>query len=329
MFSLTPGEQFYAYASINQAGGEMRELTYVPLPVKPSSSFRMYRFTPTRMRSSSATAVHISELKFRQQGPPGSIINTRRAVASNPGGQNPASHGPEMAVDGKHETKWLDLNKGALVVEFPRALYKSVVLDEFCFTTGNDCEDRDPVQWRLDGSMTGAEWTPLHVQSHYFDTPRERRAQTPWFPFNTSDTVQEEETVPGSDEDTMPCLVTRATFEAQLRGVTSLSWQDFCAAIAPGPDFADRTLPGSHLLGILISLSAFSLNLLIWCQLTMLGTHHSPILGLVATLVYGFTLRTLLASGVTLGNRPAPSIGATALGRPWPWARRRKGLKQD
>lgn len=303
VFSLTPGEQFYAYASMQQAGGEMRELFYVPAPEKPSLSFRMYRFTPTRLRSDGATAVHISQLKFRKQGPPGAIINTRHATASNPGGQNPASQGPDMAIDGRRETKWLDLNKGSLLVIFPASVYEKSVVDEFSFVTGNDADDRDPVQWRLEGSMSGEEWTPLHVQSHFYDTPRERRTQTSWFPFHTAELKAPCHRI--ADPTSPPCLVTKAAFEAQLRGASCLSWRDFCALAAPRPELlaaGEVELPTS------VPAAAFGVNLLIWFLLAMLGMQHGPLLGLAAALLYALLLRKLM------GLEPS---APAAVARPW------------
>jgi len=316
-FSLTPGEQFYAYACITQANGEMPELTYVPTPVKPSLSFRLYRFTPTRLRSDAATAVQVSELSFRQRGPPGTTINLRHAVASNPGGHNPASQGPEMAIDGKRDTKWLDLNRGPLVVELPPSKYRDPSVDEFCFTTANDSDDRDPVQWRLEGSMTGADWTLLHVQSHLYETPRERRAQTAWFPFNTFD-LEQERLKPGEATPVAAqCLISRATFETHLRGVTCMNWQEFCAFATLATDARGAALARS---------AAFLLNLLIWSLLTMLGVHRSAAVGLAATLGYGFALRALLGL-----DRHPQSAGASpsTLAPARPWARRWKGVKQD
>merc|ERR1719419_1955843 len=247
---------------------------YEPTPVKPSLNFNMYRFTPTRLRSDSATAVQISEIHFRRRGPPGAIVNTRHAVASNPGGHNPASEGPEMAIDGKPDTKWLDLYRGALVVQFPSHAFPNMVaVDEFCFATASNHVDRDPVQWKLEGSLTGVEWTALHVQSFHYNTPRERMAQTAWFPFNTFGLSQE--TLANNPANPTGCLITRTAFEAHLCGATCLTWQELCDAAGHS---SAKNKP--HILGLLTKIGAFFLNLLIWCMLTMLGTRHSHAGGL-------------------------------------------------
>jgi len=174
------------------------------------------------------------------------------------------------------------------VVQFPNAGNA----DEFCFTTANNNIDRDPVQWKLEASLTGAEWTPLHVQSFRYDTPKERQAQTAWFPFDTANIEQERPATRAPGLARGPCVVTRAAFDARLRGAACMSWPEFCAVATAATDPSPNP---PAILDVAIWLAALLLNLIIWCLLTMLGTHHSPWVGLVAALAYGFLLRALVA----------------------------------
>lgn len=84
-----------------------------------------------------------------------------------------------MAIDGSMSTKWLDKQKGPLVIDFGTGTRAS----HFRFTTATDAVERDPVKWLLEGSDNAADWTVLQNQNAAYGTPTKRQATTPWFAF--------------------------------------------------------------------------------------------------------------------------------------------------
>ena len=69
--------------------------------------------------------------------------------ACNPGGHNPPGEDPAKALDGTPKTKWLDAHKGALEC---RLAMGAAMLGKYMLVTANDCPERDPVRWVLEGS---------------------------------------------------------------------------------------------------------------------------------------------------------------------------------
>merc|ERR1712117_417441 len=66
------------------------------------------------------------------------------------------------AIDGKDSTKWCDTPVGPLVISFPVPVH----VHYYTYRTGNDAPERDPVEWRLQGSMDNENWANLsHVQT--------------------------------------------------------------------------------------------------------------------------------------------------------------------
>ena len=129
--------------------------------------YRYYRFTPTKLRNdTTANSVQLSELSFYVAG--SRLVN---ATITNPGGNSPVNEEPPLANDNNTQTKWLDLNKGALVYQFSAG----ILIDSYDFTTANDATERDPVRWVLEGSVDGANWILLDDQSNAdFPTPTAR-----------------------------------------------------------------------------------------------------------------------------------------------------------
>jgi hypothetical protein len=134
------------------------------------------KFTPLAMRSKDADAVQLGHIGFRSGG---ANVSVAGAVGTNPRGNNPTVGMPGNAIDGMTNTKWIDMNKGKLIITFANPVHA----DEFCFTTAIDDIDRDPVSWRLEGSMDYVSWTTLHEQTSYA-TPMARKTSTPWFPLS-------------------------------------------------------------------------------------------------------------------------------------------------
>jgi hypothetical protein len=66
-----------------------------------------------------------------------------------------------------------------IIIEFPDFVYAS----QFTFATANDMPERDPVQWKLEGSIDGNNWIELHVQNYDFQTTIARNTIQKWFYF--------------------------------------------------------------------------------------------------------------------------------------------------
>eukprot|EP00445_Apocalathium_hangoei_P041908 CAMPEP_0203977148 /NCGR_PEP_ID=MMETSP0359-20131031/101470_1 /ASSEMBLY_ACC=CAM_ASM_000338 /TAXON_ID=268821 /ORGANISM="Scrippsiella Hangoei, Strain SHTV-5" /LENGTH=1084 /DNA_ID=CAMNT_0050915357 /DNA_START=57 /DNA_END=3308 /DNA_ORIENTATION=- len=147
-------------------------LESVPLIVP---CFSLYRFSVLGCRGPAADAVQLSGLEFRHLG---TLVSLAHASATNPSGSNPQGEGPEQAIDGIADSKWVDRNKLPLIVQFP----ERVKVDEFRFVTAKDEQSRDPLAWDLEGSNDGATWTPLHRQAaEGCPTPLQRKTATGWF----------------------------------------------------------------------------------------------------------------------------------------------------
>lgn len=139
-------------------------------------TWRYYKFTPTKLRRFGANSVQLSEFEFRFGGE-----KTGTPVASNPGGNNPDNETPAMAVDGDTGTKWLDFNKGPLVLDCGAPL----PVNGYRWATANDADDRDPVRWTLEGSDDNLNWTLLDDRTDAnFPTPTDRWTFLPDFGLN-------------------------------------------------------------------------------------------------------------------------------------------------
>jgi hypothetical protein len=130
---------------------------------------RWYRFEPTRLRGEgSENSIQLAEFELRRNG-----TRIPDATATNPGGDNPDGTGanpfvqtPDKAVDDDLQTKWLDFNKGPLVLDFG----EPVEVDAYAFATAEDAPDRDPMGWTLYGSNDGTSWTVLDYRSYHNTT---------------------------------------------------------------------------------------------------------------------------------------------------------------
>jgi autotransporter-associated beta strand protein len=130
-----------------------------------AKTFRYFRFVPTKQRDNpaAATSIQISEFQFIRHGSP---ISTAGVTVTNTGGSNPAGEGPANLLDSNLSTKWLDMNKRSLLFTFPAA----VTIDGYHFATANDFQERDPSNWRLEGSTDNVKWTLLDMINSYSAT---------------------------------------------------------------------------------------------------------------------------------------------------------------
>jgi hypothetical protein len=141
------------------------------------------------------------------------------ATAENPGGFCPDHEGPENAVDGNINTKFLDFNikshgKSILLFTFPNAQ----MIDEYEIFTANDAPGRDPTSWlvlsmfcnlfrwldiclfrRLFGSIDiGQPFIKMHA--HVVTAPSERHSSIGRF------SIQDGVTAPAPDEKALNSL---------------------------------------------------------------------------------------------------------------------------
>jgi len=128
------------------------------------------RFLQTKLRGE-AKLIQLSAFDFYD------IKDQKLKVksVSNPEGINPDGNVPENVINGDTSNKWADMSKGALVFEFN----KGVNVASYKFATANDCSERDPVRWSLEGSTDKKSWTLLDDRTKIdYETPEERNAYT-------------------------------------------------------------------------------------------------------------------------------------------------------
>lgn len=130
-----------------------------------AKTFRYFRFVPTKTRDNPgvANSIQISEFQFLRHDIP---ISVTGVSVANPGGNNPNGETPGNLLDGNLSSKWLDFNKSPLLFTFPAP----VTVDAYRFTTANDAEERDPSNWKLEGSLDGTNWTLLDDIDSYSAT---------------------------------------------------------------------------------------------------------------------------------------------------------------
>lgn len=101
----------------------------------------------------------------------------------NDGGPD-AGEGSKKLVDNDITTKFLNSGfSGDLW--FQLEFYEPVVLGGYTFTSGNDADDRDPLNWRLEGSVDGETWTTLDIREGE-DFPGRRETKTFTFANSTA-----------------------------------------------------------------------------------------------------------------------------------------------
>jgi hypothetical protein len=125
---------------------------------EPKALFRYYRFVPTELRNdSSANSIQLGEFQLLFGG-----VRLDGATAFSPNTDSPGGEGPAQANDNNPSTKWLDFRstEATLVLDFG----ESVQVDSYRLATANDSEERDPVSWRVEGSIDGSEWFVLDEQ---------------------------------------------------------------------------------------------------------------------------------------------------------------------
>ena len=142
-------------------------------------SFRYIRFKILKNRSGGGYS-QIGKIAFKNKG---TFVDTKDAKATTPDPiANNGTEGPENAINYASSNKWCTpCSTPSMMIEFPRHVF----VDEFTFTTANDCPERDPMKWILEGSNDKNNWTTLHYQKTDYPTTFNRNSPWQvWFPLN-------------------------------------------------------------------------------------------------------------------------------------------------
>jgi hypothetical protein len=117
------------------------------------------RFRTTQMRDPCCNCLQIAQLVvFDVHG-----TSLPLTDATNPGGRNPPGEEPAKALDGTPTTKWLDFHREALECRLAKG---AAVLGKYMLVTANDCPERDPIRWVLEGRNSAADpWRVLDDKS--------------------------------------------------------------------------------------------------------------------------------------------------------------------
>ena len=148
--------------------------------VAPAGSYRYFRFVPVALRDNGTNSIQISEFQMLSGG-----TRLTGATASNPGGNSPGSEGAAQANDNNLGSKWLDFTKFTpLILDF--GTFQSA--NGYRIGTANDSDDRDPVSWRVEGSINGSTWVVLDEQTN-FALPTARQIYVPDFAISSGPAI--------------------------------------------------------------------------------------------------------------------------------------------
>lgn len=140
--------------------------------VPTRTGHRYIRFRTTATRVPTAEGVQLSSIVFFKDGqqlpmPAGTRV-------SNPMGVTKSRCTADNVLTPDPHAYWFDLNKQALIFQFPDA----IVFDSYAFITAPTAREMDPVRWKLESSHNGTFWQIIDEQSLPFPVPSERMAMT-------------------------------------------------------------------------------------------------------------------------------------------------------
>ncbi len=120
-------------------------------------------------RKGSSNSIQASEFRTILNGV--AVLWPVGSSATNPGGNNPGSEGPEKVIDSNLNTKWLDFafsaggQDGSSVLVVDVGAGQTVLFNSYHWATANDEVGRDPISWNVYGSNDGENWILLDVKS--------------------------------------------------------------------------------------------------------------------------------------------------------------------
>jgi hypothetical protein len=133
---------------------------------------RYIRFRTIATRFPSAEGVQLSRILFFKAGVQLSFPTGTRV--SNPMGVTKTGCTADNVLTGTPGSYWFDLNKYALIYQFPEPLS----FDSYALITAPTDSGKDPVRWKLESSHNGTFWQIIDDQSLPFPVPSERLAIT-------------------------------------------------------------------------------------------------------------------------------------------------------
>jgi hypothetical protein len=140
------------------------------------STYQYVRFKITKRRGGAAdNTVQLAEFEFYNSAVSSAKIPI--TGVTNPGGNNPGAETPDKIIDGvttEAGNKWLDFNNAALVFD----LGSQKTFNQYAFFTGGDAEDRDPIQWTLEGSNDQERWNLIENVNFDYMPPSARNTTT-------------------------------------------------------------------------------------------------------------------------------------------------------
>lgn len=142
-----------------------------------SKTYRYVRYSITkRQGGTGSNLVQLSEFEFYNGDATVAANKVTIAGATNPGGNDiNGSQGPGFLYDGSFTTKWLDANNKPVIFDFGET---PKTFDRYLFVTGNDAVDRDPIQWKLEGSNDQSRWDLIENVDFDYPTPVARSASS-------------------------------------------------------------------------------------------------------------------------------------------------------
>ena len=144
------------------------------------TAYKYFRFYVDAPRSNNDCMQLSDIMLLNVDGNEISSDNFKLAWDSNGHGESapyPADEAPGNAVDGKHDTKWLDTRAGfcksaekraSVYVEFQ--FERATNIYGYKWYTADDASDRDPTAWHITASNDGKNWTTLDIVSGYNPT---------------------------------------------------------------------------------------------------------------------------------------------------------------
>lgn len=147
----------YLLTATNPAGSQTRSINlYVTGPVV----YRYFRFSPLEVRvpfiGSQNTGISISEFELYN----GSTLITG-ATASTPTSIVTTGSEPAKVLDHNFNTAWFDKYREPLVLDYGTG----VLATSYRFATNADNTNRDPLSWKLEGSLDGSSWFLIDQQT--------------------------------------------------------------------------------------------------------------------------------------------------------------------
>ena len=210
----------------------------------PSPPYRFFRLTVTALRRGAdceATFLQIGAIKFYDDAS-GTASPIAVISVSNPEGNSPANEQPSNLLNSDPNSKFLDFHfptnkKSVLVFEMSRP----EVVSAYELWTANDCDERDPSAFTLEGSSDAAAgtagWTMIDSRSD-FECPASRLSQAGRVTINfgsvRNDSGVDAKTAAGVDAD--DDIVEYITFDDSVRLLSSSRALPLVKKLAIGTD---------------------------------------------------------------------------------------------